>query len=491
MQSQSLSIEIYLRFEELIMKRCGMNLNSRRRETVENSVMSAAEHNGCKTFSEFYNLLRQVDTDSEPWDDLISKLVVGETHFFRHGAQFDALSEHIIPDLVSRHRKNRRLRIWSAACATGEEPYSIAILMRRLLPDIDHWNVHILATDIDKQALRMAIEGRYPEWSFRGTDPGIRDGCFSMQGDRFEIRPEFKRMVTYAYLNLAEDVYPALANNTNALDLVLCRNVAIYQTKAARRKITERFYRCLTPEGWLMIGPSETLQDLNNEFERRTVSGAIVYRKLPARVPARSTEKPLFRTGVIPPAALALNADAESGDLKLVPTGEKTSVRPVKPCEPYEEGMSLLIYGRYEEAKNCFRACIELQPGFALAFYQLARVHANMGRFEEACSLCRQAIELDPLMIEAHYVLALIHQEEGCLEQAVAELKKVLYLDPGFVLAHVSLVNIYMLLERQELANRHRTQAVRLASKKPAGEILPGSDDLTAGRLLNMVSSIM
>jgi chemotaxis protein methyltransferase CheR len=138
-----------------------------------------------------------------------------------------------------------------------------------------------------------------------------------------------------------------------------------------------------------------------------------------------------------------------------------------------------------------FLAHLEREPDFAPAYYQMARVHANRGRLEEARSWCQQSIERDPLLTEAHYTLALIHQEGGALDEAIAQLKKTLYLDPNFVLAHFSLSNLYQQMDRRDGAARHRTQAIRLAAKMPADHVVPGSDGLTAARLLTMVQAML
>ena len=156
------------------------------------------------------------------------------------------------------------------------------------------------------------------------------------------------------------------------------------------------------------------------------------------------------------------------------------------PADPYQEGLALLEQRRHEEAMSRFLACIARDPDFALAYYQLARGHANRGRLEEARSWCQQAIGRDPLLVEAHYTLALIHQEEGVLDQAITWLKKTLYLDPNFVLAYFSLTNLYQQAGRRDEAARHRMQAIRLAAKMPPDKVVPGSDGLTAGRLLTM-----
>ena len=165
-------------------------------------------------------------------ETLASHLTVGETYFFREKRSFDILEEQVLPELIRLHRGDgMRLRIWSAGCCTGEEPYSVAMLLDRMIPDLADWNVTILATDINPRFLEIASAGVYGEWSFRAIPPGIRERYFSpLPGGRMQIAQRIRRMVTFSFLNLAEDVYPSLVNNTNAMDVVLCRNVLMYFT---------------------------------------------------------------------------------------------------------------------------------------------------------------------------------------------------------------------------------------------------------------------
>lgn len=471
------------RFRDLILARTGMMFGPRRRDALTRGVLQAAQRAGRANPQEYYRLLLQARTDSELWDDLIGAITVGETYFFRNPSHFDALRQHILPDLIARHRHDRRLRIWSAGCSTGEEPYSVAILLHQLLPNIAQWNVLILATDINKRALRQAGEGRYRKWSFRKTDPAIQTRYFTQQSGHFELSRRVRKMVTFAYLNLAEDAYPALATNTNALDLILYRNVAIYLPEKVIQRIATRFHRCLLPEGWLVVGASETSSAIYSQFATRNFPGAIVYQKTSA-VADKGTRRPgekeiTPRPRVTPSPSLPVTAS---------PHPEPKAKEPAELCQ---EGVSLLEQGRYEEATARFQACLKGDPDFALAHYQMARAHANQGQLEEARSWCQQAIERDPLLTEAYYTLALIRQEEGELVEAIAQLKKTLYLDPGFVLAHFTLANLYQEAGRSEQAARHRTQTVRLAAKMPPDDVVPGSDGLAVGRLLTMVKATL
>ena len=211
---------------------------------------------------------------------LVSRLTVGETYFFRNQGQFSALRDRILPDIIKRRRgKNQCLRIWSAGCSTGEEPYSLAILLRELLADIGDWKIHILATDINEEALAAAREGVYRNWSFREVEEHYRHQFFTPEGDVSRIRPEVQSMVSFHYLNLADDTFPNTATGTDGLDLILCRNVMIYFPPGLCLEITRRFFACLEEQGSLLVGHSEHSNLVYPGFSRSFIDHTIVYQK--------------------------------------------------------------------------------------------------------------------------------------------------------------------------------------------------------------------
>ena len=477
--SRSLSEDELMLFSDLIIERTGIRFDRRRNNALDRCVITAARRAGLGSIGDYYRILRQERTDSTLWDKLISDITVGETYFFRNPAHFDALRQHILPDLIDRYRNVRRLRIWSAGCSSGEEPYSLAILLRELLPDVDKWNIFILAADINRKVMAQARKGHYGNWSFRETDPAVRARYFTPLGNLYELIPRVRKMVTFIYLNLVEDAYPSLPTNTNAMDLILCRNVTIYLPEARARKMAERFYRSLAPEGHLIVGAAETNKDVYNQFEVKGYPGVFVYQKPAGFIPGKKRQPQQVRA-----------PDVKKG----LKTWKRKAIDERKVPEPvnhYHEGLILGKQGLISEAIDRFKAHLKNDPGSALAYYQIARLQANAGRLVEAHQSLLDAIERDPLLVEAYYTLALIHQEEGELDKAVTQLKKTIYIDRKFVLAYFSLANIFQQLNCREDAQHNRTQAIQLAANMPPDKPVHGSDDLTAGRLLTMVKATM
>src|SRR4051794_31178619 len=154
-----------------------------------------------------------------------ARLTIGETHFFRVAPQIAALQETVLPDLLARRADQRRLALWSAGCSSGEEPYTLAILLRDLLPDQERWAISILATDLSEPALDEARRACYREWSFRETPEQIRQRHFAREGDTWRLNETIRQMVRFKRPNLAADPLPAPSATLPALDLILCRNV--------------------------------------------------------------------------------------------------------------------------------------------------------------------------------------------------------------------------------------------------------------------------
>jgi len=472
------------RFRDLIRERTGLFSGENWRDALRRGVMVASERAGCDNLSEYYQLLVGAQTETEVWDELISAVTVGETYFFRNPNHFNALRHHILPELIRRRRDVRRLRIWSAGCSTGEEPYSIAILLRELIPDIDLWNIFVFATDINKEALKKARKACYGDWSFRQTDLALQTRYFSRQENRFRLRRSVQKMVNFGYLNLVEDAYPSMPTNTNAMDLIICRNVAIYLPEKVIRMMADRFYRCLVPEGRLIMGAAETDTYIYKQFQVDQYSGAFIYQRpvkplktvkgWEPRVVLPKKQPPLRKAPILPP----------------LPPPPVTPLAPLEPMDYYGEGVVHMERGNIDEALRLFGAHLKKKPDSAPACNRMARLHANAGGLGEGLQYAEQAIRHDPLFVEAHYTLALIHQENGDMDDAITELKKTIYLDPDFALAYFSLSNLFRQTDRQDEATRHRAYAIRLAAGLAPDEVVLGSYGLiTAGRLLAMMRS--
>lgn len=487
----------HVRFSALVQERCGLHFTDKRRAEFERGVRRAFAASTCTDRDEYYRLLQDPNNGAVHFERLINALTVGETHFFRDAAQFDILYSHVLPQIIERRRPWRTLRIWSAGCASGEEPYSLAVLLRELLPDVDEWAITILGTDINTEALDRARKATYGNWAFREERAKLwQPRYFHRQDKRYHLIPEVQRMVTFARLNLVLDCYPAYETNTSFMDLILCRNVMMYFTEPATRQIVERFYKALTDGGWLVVGHAEHSLVTYRRFQTHNYPHAILYRRAeePPFLPrdwhwlAPPTKKedgaaPLAILAPAPgPAPAPVDAQLAPPSPLALPAEEL-----LEDSDPVERARELLGYGHSEQARDLLQELVESRPRHAPSCALLGQAYANLGHWQESEHWCRQAVRYDRLALEAYYTLALVLQHQGRLDQAIRAMKKVVYIDRHYVLGHFGLADLYRSSGQLPQALKSLDNAHRLLNGSAEEELVLGSGGITAGRLRDTV----
>ena len=442
-----------------IAERMGLHFPEERWPDLARGLDTAGQELGFEDPDTCARWLTTRDLTPRQLETLASHLTVGETYFFRDPESFEALEREILPPLVARRSEaGRTLRLWSAGCCTGEEAYSLAITCARALPDLRAWNASILATDINPKFLAKAGAGVYSEWSFRGPPGWLRERFFSPAPDKkLAIDPIVKSLVHFGYLNLAEDTYPSLHNHTNAMDVIFCRNVLMYFTPDHQRRVVAALHRCLVDGGYLLVNPAEASTSLFPMFATENIGGVTLYRK---------TSQPT-RAGSWP--GLVSSAPAPA-----VPVPEPAFI--VAPVPPVPVASAPPITPITESLRE--------DP------LVRARTYANQGRLEEALASCEDAIAAERTNPGAHFLRAAICQELGRIEDAVTALGKVLYLDQDFILAHHALGGLYKRLGRRRESRRHLAVALELLSAKSRDELVPESDGMTCGRLVESVRAM-
>ena len=365
---------------------------------------------------------------------LARHLAVGETYFFREPDTFLALEHHALARLIAARREAglRRLHVWSAGCCTGEETYSLAILLGRLIPDSADWDITLLGTDIHPDFLARAEQGVYGDWSFRGVPDEIRARHFdAVEPGMLAVRPELKRRVRFGHFNLAEDTDPGWR-----MDLIVCRNVLMYFDPQAAVKALARLHRCLADDGWLALGAAESPLTPGAGFAKLATHEAILYRKQP-----------------IPPA---------------------TPHEAARAPQPMPMPMPMPM-PRPEAAVS--------PPDAAARLAERARAHADEGRLIEADRCLRAAIAIDKSNPRLHYLHSLVLEEAMRFDEARAALRRALYFVPQFVLGHVGLGRLCERQGERVRAAAHFAKALVLLEQQPAGALLPESDGLSAAQL--------
>jgi chemotaxis protein methyltransferase CheR len=475
----------------------GLHFSQKRRHDLERGLTAAGLELGFDNLLEFTRWLIASPPSRKTVEALASHLTVGETYFFRDDNYFRTLEEHLLAELHKAPASGiKRLKIWSAGCSTGEEPYSIAILLSKFTHIIRDWNVTILASDINPLALKKASRGVYNEWSFRGTPEWVKQKYFrKIENGYWEIQPFVKKMVKFFYLNLAEDSYPSYINNTSEVDIIFCRNVLMYFGVDQREMVVQRLRNSLVEGGWLAVSPSEMSQELFSQFSAVNLAGTVVYRKdttagisiarsFTKTVPAGPSERPeavLTEQAPEKPVNPISEEQVQKDRDELL-----KSAFELYECCRYKEVTEKLTIALSSTSANHDQA-----SGNEKSLALMARANANLGKLNDARVWCEKAIALNKLEPGLYYLLATILQEQNQLEEAITALNRALYLNQDYLPAHFALGNLQRQLGRQEEALKHFEHSLMILSSYAPGDLLPDSDGMTAGRLSEMIVSMM
>ena len=439
----------------------GLHVSSANVSALQTHVRSRIRARRLVSEQEFLALLggrRSEDADERRL--LATVLTTHETFFMRDASQMALLRSRILPECIAARRASGELvlRLWSCACASGEEPASLAILLRELLPDLAQWRIEIHATDISDEVLSRARLGSYGEWSFRGCEPEFRAAYFGRHGDRWILQPAIRQMIQYHRLDVLQDVLPDPASGLANLDLILCRNLFIYFEPEAIEAATGKLASCLREGGVLMTAHGELRQHRPDSLSAELHPESVIYRKLtlPQHAPAdASIQEPAWRSAPLaPPVSLALAPRPPSAQRRRV------SDAPTQ-CAPAHSDDALDAAWRLADA----------------------------GQLEASQSACDQILANDRMSAGAHFLAAVLATEAGKLAKAQTALRKALYLDPELIAAHVHLERVQLAQTRIESAGKTREAIRRLVAAKPAAAQIPYMGQTTVGDLADLLAT--
>jgi len=488
------------RFRDLVRDASGMELPEFRRAELGRAIARTLDRTGLAGPSALYQHLRGPDARVD-LEAFVAELTIGETYFFRHRAQFAALEETILPELIERRFEERRLRLWSAACASGEEPYSLAMLLDRMLPDRARWNVSILATDINRRSLEKAHRGVYGQWSFRNKGLETDERYFTRVKDRYRISSRIREMVTFTYLNLVEDAYPSLATDTQSMDLIVCRNVLIYFGPDAANLVVERLYESLSDGGWFVPGPADAPTPAFRKLEVHSMPRTILYRKVkpavspppapagraaPAVAPSAPPSRPASPAPPAPPRLVSV-PDRAPSENDAGSDGPSTA-RAAGPTPEQIDALALWRSGRSDEALARLGSLADAAPADPWSSYCAAKICANERRLDEAARWVERSLSSDALFAPAHYLHGLILAESGDLRAATDAVRRAVYLDAGFVLAEFVIAGMFARLGELDRAVKAIDNVTQAVASWDRDEQVPEGDGLTAGRLLELAT---
>jgi chemotaxis protein methyltransferase CheR len=467
----------------LLQLHAGLAFRSHRCDDVERGIRLAMEKAGVTDVAEYCRLL---EAGAVAFDDLVAEVTVGETYFLRDPVHFEFIRREAVPEILRRRGPEHVLRVWSAGCASGEEAYSLAMLLEE---EGLSGRARILATDISRAALAKARVGVYGPWSLRGSDEAFVQRHFRRSGGRCTLHDHIRPRVMFEYLNLALDSYPSLASGTWGMDLILCRNVLIYFEHQTVGRVARRLFESLADGGWLMTGPSDPPVTDHAAYETVVTAAGVFYR--------RRSAASGYRLGQPGPAAHVGGTPERGPALLACPPGpppleSATSELPATPASwssalsrGVETGGAALAETRNALAGGEYGRVVELTRPLAADVAATAlrvRALANLD-VVKAEQVCAEATKRHPLSAELHYLHAVLLVDRGRDEEAARAVRRAIYLDRSLAVAHFTLGSI--LRRRGDLAGARRAyRNVReLCLARPRGEPLPLADGEPAGRL--------
>ena len=369
--------------------------------------------------SAYLNLLARGQDGIDEMERFIGQLTIGETYFFRDQGQFDAIRDVILPDIFKRNQASKEVRIWSAGCSNGAEPYSLAILLEReLAGQGDGWQIHIYASDLNRGYLAQAAEGKFRAWALRSISEEMKKDWFTQDGRVWTIHPRFKQWISFHQMNLVESDFSTPQPAGAHLDLILCRNVMIYFTPEVNRHLVAHFHRALAAGGWLVVGASEYNLEHYTAFQTVNAPEAKLYRKA-ASAGTEMVQEPTSPPPehVMPPVASGPDKSSAEGISDSAAVSEVDGLRELAGLADRGDWQSAGEFAQRLLTEN------RLHP--AIHFYR-ALIFENLGAPDASARSLRDAIYLDRTFAMAHYHLGLALQRDGKIREASRSFDNVL-----------------------------------------------------------------
>jgi chemotaxis protein methyltransferase CheR len=488
---------------DLVEKNTGLSIRVSERDNFIKKIQDRMKTLNISHGEDYYCFLNRMDRESEnEWKELAILITNTESYFFRDKGQFLLLKNHLFPELIKRKKSSRSLKIWSAGCSTGEEPYSLGILLQELIPDIETWDIKLLATDLNKNAIIRAKQGIYSPWSFRSLDQDIINKYFHKINSDYQINSTIRQMTQFEILNLKNDEFPQINGLINNLDLIICRNVFIYFSKESIALVVNKFINSLSSLGYLLTGHAELYGQTLTNLETKIFSESIVYQKPDPSLHKEYTLFSPYQIGENQPNLNILD-NIYSPPQKQTPsyldnsqkyqynnltepqkyTPKTQLVNPVNPPQktstyPHNNQVNnlsesnLLTIAQEQFQKKQYKIAMEivdqvlnLNQKSLTAYYLKAKILANMAQYHEAKKYCKKIITLDSFYLKAYYLLAQISEETQDIEKAKNLFKKIIYLDNSAITAYVGMAYIYRQESNFDKSKKMYQTALSLAKK--------------------------
>lgn len=465
-------------------------------DDLERRVVSAAKELNINTSIEnIYKWLSESKLTRPELNALSTHLTINETYFFRESPAIDLFIQKIIPDIINERRGiNEKIRIWSAGCSSGEEPYSLAMILKEYFPELSTWDITILATDISPIVIQKAILGEYTKWSFRESKQSITEKYFVESKKSWKISPEIKKMVTFSYLNLSKNIYPSEVTNTENMDVIFCRNVMMYFTPKIIHEVSNRLYNSLKENGWLITSQVELNDDYFSAFNRTQYNSGIFYHKSNKKI---VKQKPIFLSTPISKQPIILKNPIKKTEIKTIEKRKlKNNSNPKTNTQSKEVITKQIIEVLHQkgEYKKCIENCKVIINEGKLSndiFELLIKSYANMGSLIEEERQIKKILSDNKATPAMFYLYSSYLFEQNNLKESEIFLNKAIYQNHEHILSNLMLGEINIKKDKKQIAIKHYQKVIDILENRDNNEIVPESDGLTAGRIKEFAEKLI
>jgi len=440
-QKNTFSSEDYGFFKRLVLDKFGIKLTDRDYNKISRMILTRIRKLKTKSVSNYLKILES-DLQENEWQYLIDGITVSETYFFRDQDQCSAIKEYILPRIIKVQEK-RHLKIWSVGCSTGEEPYTMAILISQIIPDLKKWTIEITGTDLNPGNISMAEKGLYRNNSFRGVKQEIIANYFKKKGDSFLINNHLRDNVKFDCFNIELAKGKSFPDKFHNFDVIICRNVLIYFEKNAIRNILAGFKKALHPQGYLVLGHSEFSLVPKKDFQTIQTNNTFIYTHRKPSPEKEVNKKPCKQKKGILTSVKAndhIQIPGNKNQQKII-TGS-----PQSKSLQYQNALNLYLQEDYTEALEAINLFLKQRSGSSKGIILAILIHINLGNYEKGYSLIHSLKNQDEFLPDIPFLTGLIHENQQEYNQAIKAYKTALFLKGNYFFSYFRLGAIYFKL---------------------------------------------
>ena len=492
MELMPIKAEYLSRFQQRLIEHFGLLFDAQEQQELLSKLNDRMRALDIQDLGHYLNIIAADNSTGQgEWWQLANNLTNTESYFFRDAGQMILLRERVLPDLIRRRRPEQRLNILSAGCASGEEAYTLAILLNELLGGSHEWQLDIVGMDINDEALKLARQAIYRDWSFRGVPKETQRRYFSDRHGGQRLDRQIAEMVHFERQNILAADFPEQSGYRDYFDLIICRNVFIYFSSGAVTHALEKLNRALKPDGLLLTGHGELIDQDMHGFRLHIYPKSVLYQRADS-----NTAEPSSLASIKLPAIRPLPVRS---DYKAYRTSAVPAAKAVKQLEVHSEKSDTYLetikgwlkQKDYHRAEQKLVQRLQQSPDDYDALLLLAQLKADRGEHNEATRYCQLAMQQQRFACAPHFLMAQIYQEQGDNVAALNELKKTIYLDPDHIAAYVQAAILQISSKKYKVARQMYMTALDLLKGIPPGRTVECFDSLIAGKLLIQIEQAL